>query len=753
MATLESKDQLKDDMLDDVNHLNIGRARVEEFRRKHRIGLVTMLFMDLVGSTRLKSLYREVEAVGIIQAHHELVRKIGAGYPESEEISSAGDSFFFVFSKPSDAVRFAIQVHKVIREFARQVEKPVADRIAIHVGEVVITEGDPNKEKDLFGLQVDSCARILSLSKNDRILMSGFVFDTARQVLRYEDTDDHLLWVNHGPYRLKWRDDPIDICEVSFSSNGKPLPPENSDKAERCALDDAEEEVLGWRPAKGETVPGTAWVLDEMLGEGAVGEVWLAYNSELNERRVFKFCFQAEKVRSLKREVTLFKILKQQLGEIPNVLLVRDVYLEKPPYFISVYYVNGRDLLSWVKQKGGLEKIPLSDRLELVAQVASALQRAHEAGIIHRDVKPSNILIAEDPEKGPVAKLADFGVGQIICRETAAKSTRMGFTQTLFSSSSSPAGTHLYMAPELLVGKPATTKSDIYSLGVMLFQLVTGDLSRPLISDWEVEVHDPQLRDDIQACVTGDVTKRLGLAGELATRLRSLPARREAAAGLQPDKERAVRLSPAQGMNYPALARRPYWAGLFVAAGLFSFYCWGRALLLLSPGQPMWWLLLLGVVFYFGTYMPGFKGYLIDEKKVDACLILPPFSKRHACYLLVFLWYFSSRLWWGVEGSQWREVIGLLGLALSVPAFALAACILSTPVFFSDLGVGPLPWGEFTTFKWDSKKRLVTLTRKENPSTWFYKIGGRRVPAKCRVGIGQEEAALQFLSSRIPMGR
>src|SRR5207247_5819160 len=132
-------------------------------------------------------------------------------------------------------------------------------------------------------------------------------------------------------------------------------------------------------------------------------------------------------------------------------------------------------------------------RLEIVAQVADALQAAHEAGVIHRDVKPSNILVSQPstPNSQLSAKLTDFGIGQVVSQEALAGMTRLGFTQTMLSpGSSTQTGTHLYMAPELLAGKSASTRSDIYSLGVVLYQLLIGDFTRPLTMDWIKRVSD-----------------------------------------------------------------------------------------------------------------------------------------------------------------------------------------------------------------------------------------------------------------------
>jgi eukaryotic-like serine/threonine-protein kinase len=150
-----------------------------------------------------------------------------------------------------------------------------------------------------------------------------------------------------------------------------------------------EEQILGWRPAVGQVIPNTRWVLEKKLGEGGFGEVWLERNSTTKERRVFKFCFQAERVRFLKRELTLFRVLKERAGDHPNIVAIRDVNLDQSPFYVEMDYVEGSDLRSWCEEHGGVKAIPLETRIEIVAQAADGLQAAHEAGIIHRDMKPA----------------------------------------------------------------------------------------------------------------------------------------------------------------------------------------------------------------------------------------------------------------------------------------------------------------------------------------------------------------------------
>lgn len=544
------------------------RAKIEEFRRKHRIGLLTLMFTDLVGSTELKQTLGDREAVAIIQRHHALVREILSRFKEGEEISTAGDSFFIVFMKPSDAIHFALILQKCLRTVARQTASRLHDRVGIHIGEVVVEERpESTKPKDLYGLQVDICARVMSLAQGDQILMTRPAFDSARPVLKGRDIEglnapEGLHWLNHGPYMLKGVDEPLEICEVGEVGAAWLRPPLDSTKVRRYLSPDAEP-VLGWRPALDHVVPNTQWILEDKLGEGGFGEVWLGRHQTLKERRVFKFCFRADRVRPLKREVTLFRVFRERIGDHPNIVRMHDVFFDEPPYYLMMDYVEGRDLKKWSEERGGIRKIPLAARLDIVAQVADALQAAHDAGVLHCDVKPSNVLIesrsrgheahvsqseirdskfeigSELPNVGSCemrAKLTDFGIGQVVSKEALAGLTMLGFTQTLAAAdSSSGAGTHLYMAPEIIAGKPASVQSDIYSLGVMLYQMLAGDLSRPVTIDWAKEVDEPLLREDLIRCFAGNPQDRFASAAELARNLRSLTERKVELARQQKD--------------------------------------------------------------------------------------------------------------------------------------------------------------------------------------------------------------------------
>lgn len=533
---------------------------IAEERPPGKQGLLTLLFTDLVGSTRLKQNFGDRDAVALIDAHHALVRLFLAQFDSGEEIKTAGDSFFLVFGKPSDAVKFSLLLLASLREFNQQRKTELRDRVGIHLGEVVVQHSD-SKGKDLHGLQVDICARVMSLADGNQILLTRSVFDNARQALKGTPGVAELSWLNHGLYALYGVEEPVEICEVGEVGHAPLRPPADSEKVRRY-ISPENESVSGWRPALEQPVPGTNWILHERLGEGGFGEVWVARHKKLGQYRVFKFCFRAERVRSLKREVTLFRLLKERVGEHPNIVALRDVNFDESPHYVEMDYVEGKDLRSWSEDLGGASKLSFDCRIELIAQAADGLQAAHDAGIVHRDVKPGNILVSGKPTTSNLpalsnslspsaiqVRLTDFGIGQVMSEELLDGMTRAGFTQTIaVQPSSSQSGTQIYMAPELLAGQPASPQSDLYSLGIVLYQLLVGNFKRPISTDWSDEITDPILLEDLKRCLAGDPKKRFSSAAELARRLRSIPERRRELARHQAELAARVRAAYRRGL-------------------------------------------------------------------------------------------------------------------------------------------------------------------------------------------------------------
>ncbi|MDR2012801.1 MAG: winged helix-turn-helix domain-containing protein, partial [Rhodanobacter sp.] len=284
------------------------------------------------------------------------------------------------------------------------------------------------------------------------------------------------------------------------------------------------------------------WSLVERLGGGGSGELWLARHDKTGDERVYKFAVNAVAFKAIKREITLCRLLQQSVGERTDLVRMFDWNLEQAPFFLELEYVAGGDVCQWSQAQGGLAAVPLETRLDILAQCAEALAVAHGVGVLHKDMKPSNVLI-DASGATPRIKLADFGSGVLLDAARLEKLgiTRLGYTLTS-GISDNISGTPLYWPPEVLAGQPATVQADIYALGVMLYQVVVGDWKKPLASGWEREVPDALLREDIAAAVDGDPARRLADAAELARRLRCLEARREQRAEEEAQRERAQRL-------------------------------------------------------------------------------------------------------------------------------------------------------------------------------------------------------------------
>ncbi|MEZ5300908.1 MAG: protein kinase [Verrucomicrobiales bacterium] len=498
-----------------------------------------ILFTDIVDSLRTQSGIGTDLYAPMLDRHNVLFK--GALSAEGGRVlQHTGDGYLAMLEDPAAAVRVALAFQAAIRA-ERWTSEPLRVRAALAAGKVSLREDPSTGELRAEGIATNIAGRLLGLAMPDQILMTGEVFDAARVAIGEHPPvpggapapEGALEWLAHGPYIMQGIEEPVGVFEAGVAGSAPLCPPEQSDKASRNIRKE-EEATLGWRPAAGREVPGRGdWVLAEKLGAGSFGEVWRAENAGAGERRVFKFCFEPERLRSLRREAELVAHIRDTLGNRDDIAPLFSAQVERPPFFLEGPFIGGGNLSDWITAKGGTGEVALEDRLRLFAQVARAVGAAHSVGIIHKDIKPSNILVQEAGGT-PQAILADFGIGKLVGGDSQG-------TLSIGPYSYDAAGARLYMAPEYMTGAAPSVQGDIYALGVLLFQLVTGDLSAPAAQGWERRIGDDILRADIAACIDEDPALRPPSADEVAKRIEALAERRAAAAAEQAAAEKARR--------------------------------------------------------------------------------------------------------------------------------------------------------------------------------------------------------------------
>ena len=279
---------------------------------------------------------------------------------------------------------------------------------------------------------------------------------------------------------------------------------------------------MGKKTESFEQMPGGRYEIVARLGTGAFGSVYQAQDTFLNRPVAVKSVrldttLDPEHRKALNKRFIREAQVAAQLHH-PNIVTIHDILFTPETGFIVMEFIEGRTLQSLLKA----ERLPLATALEIAAQVASALQYAHEHKIIHRDVKPANIMITPSFE----ARITDFGI---------AKSD--GATQLTMSGSL--VGTPDYMSPEQAKGEDVDSRSDIFSLGCVLFECAAGEkpfkggsLTGVLLSivnndpfgskAWKSQSLPSALEAILKRALAKEPDKRYSTAAELATALRVL---------------------------------------------------------------------------------------------------------------------------------------------------------------------------------------------------------------------------------------
>lgn len=211
------------------------------------------------------------------------------------------------------------------------------------------------------------------------------------------------------------------------------------------------------------------------IGEGGMANVYLAHDVILDRDVALKvlrgdLANDEKFVRRFQREALASSSLSH-----PNIVEMYDVGEDNGTYYIVMEYINGKTLKQLVKKRGALN---LSECVDIMLQLTDGVEHAHQASIIHRDLKPQNIMIQDNGE----IKITDFGIA-------------VALNNTQLTQTNSVMGSVHYLPPEQASGKGATVKSDIYSMGILFYELLTGNL--PFKGDNAVEIALKQIKDDI----------------------------------------------------------------------------------------------------------------------------------------------------------------------------------------------------------------------------------------------------------------
>ena len=211
------------------------------------------------------------------------------------------------------------------------------------------------------------------------------------------------------------------------------------------------------------------------IGEGGMANVYLAYDTILDRDVAVKvlrgdLADDEKFVRRFQREALSASSLSH-----PNIVEVYDVGDDNGQYFIVMEYIDGKNLKDLLKKRG---KLTVSEVVDIMSQIADGLSVAHDSYIIHRDIKPQNIMILENG----LVKITDFGIA-------------MAMNATQLTQTNSVMGSVHYLPPEQASGKGSTLKSDIYSMGILMYELLSGTL--PYRGDNAVEIALKHLKEPL----------------------------------------------------------------------------------------------------------------------------------------------------------------------------------------------------------------------------------------------------------------
>ena len=405
---------------DDVDALLKARAEIDEQLRRHKNAL-TVLFTDVVGSTSFFE--RNGDTAGLVMIHrHDEMAARAIEQHGGKVVKTIGDSAMAEFPDPGSAVRAAVEIERqfLVLNLTLPEDHRVQVRIGVHTG-VGFRKGN-----DLFGDVVNVTSRIVKRTAPAQILISRAMYEAISK-----ESDLHCRWLSK--LTIDGRPEQEDIYEVVWT------------------------DVEGYRDVQDRLtasshIPPRYEVLSQ-IGTGGTGIVYKVRDLETGEIVALKIlkpeiASDPDVQENFKRELCLARKITHK-----NVCRIHEFSRSNGTAYTSMEFVQGESLLSRLNRVGSL---PLNEALEIARQICAGLREAHAQGIVHRDLKPANIML----DRNGTVKIMDFGIARMVQRDGPMTGTIVG--------------TPAYMAPEQAELKPVSSCTDIYALGLLLYEMTTG---------------------------------------------------------------------------------------------------------------------------------------------------------------------------------------------------------------------------------------------------------------------------------------
>ena len=445
-----------------VDSLLKARSQIDDELRRLKASL-TILFTDVVGSTSYFDRYGDTAGVAMLSRHTDDVRGVVRRF-EGRVVKTIGDSVMAEFPTARAGVEAAAEVQ--LHQLEANLKSPAHEQIQIRIG---VNSGlGYRKDDDIYGDVVNLAARLTKRSSPAQVLVSKTVMKAAGQI-------EGVGYTHLGKVTVEGRSEKDDLYEVVWTDpatydeirrktstalvRGEIYPRSSHTLHSQHATSSfptppvSGPERLFETPPPAPTEMTRRYDLLEELGRGGMGIVYKARDRETGDLIALKLL--KPEIASDKTVMARFKNELRLARKIThkNVCRIYEFNRAGTTAFISMEFVEGESLRAALSRYGS---VSVRKALEMGRQICNGLGEAHSQGVIHRDLKPENVMVDGEGR----AKIMDFGI---------ARSVTATLTQT-----GSTLGTPSYMAPEQAEGKPVDERTDIYAVGLLLFEVLTG---------------------------------------------------------------------------------------------------------------------------------------------------------------------------------------------------------------------------------------------------------------------------------------